>query len=76
MYIASNRRLACEVKELVKTTLEAKGITIKKEGSIEAEEIDKKMLIDQHYYAIAVKATRRAAGVFVLEIFVLKIPGS
>jgi nucleoside diphosphate kinase len=46
-----------KVKELVKTTLEAKGITIKKEGSIEAEEIDKKMLIDQHYYAIAVKAT-------------------
>lgn len=44
-------------KELVARTFEQKGIAIKKEGSIEAEEIDKKMLIDQHYYAIAAKAT-------------------
>lgn len=44
-------------KELVAKTFEEKGIAIKKEGSIEAEEIDKKMLIDQHYYAIAAKAT-------------------
>merc|ERR1711935_104204 len=33
------------------------GITIKKEGSIKGEVIDKKKLIDQHYYAIASKAT-------------------
>mmetsp|Transcript_52873 Transcript_52873/g.136542 ORF Transcript_52873/g.136542 Transcript_52873/m.136542 type:complete len:754 (-) Transcript_52873:263-2524(-) len=46
-----------KTKELVKSKLEEKGITIKKEGSIEAEEIDKKMLIDKHYYAIAAKAT-------------------
>jgi nucleoside diphosphate kinase len=46
-----------KTKELVTKTFEEKGISIKKEGSIEAEEIDKKMLIDQHYYAIAAKAT-------------------
>mmetsp|Transcript_48970 Transcript_48970/g.131053 ORF Transcript_48970/g.131053 Transcript_48970/m.131053 type:complete len:450 (-) Transcript_48970:49-1398(-) len=46
-----------KVKELVKENLEKKGIEIKKEGSIEAAEIDKKMLIDKHYYAIAAKAT-------------------
>jgi len=45
------------VKTLVKAGLEAKGITIKKEGSIKGEVIDKKKLIDQHYYAIASKAT-------------------
>jgi hypothetical protein len=46
-----------KVKDLVKETLTAKEIEIKKEGSIEAEDIDKKMLIDKHYYAIAAKAT-------------------
>lgn len=46
-----------KVKALVKETLEAKEITIAKEGTIEAEEIDKKQLIDKHYYAIAAKAT-------------------
>mmetsp|Transcript_6004 Transcript_6004/g.11431 ORF Transcript_6004/g.11431 Transcript_6004/m.11431 type:complete len:383 (+) Transcript_6004:123-1271(+) len=46
-----------KVKELVKETLEKKEISIKKDGSIEADEIDKRMLIDKHYYAIAMKAT-------------------
>jgi len=46
-----------KVKDLVKETFEKKGITVKKEGSIEAEEIDKRMLVDKHYYAIASKAT-------------------
>ena len=46
-----------KAKDLVKETLAAKEIEIKKEGSIEAEDIDKKMLIDKHYYAIAAKAT-------------------
>eukprot|EP00928_Gymnodinium_smaydae_P042866 TRINITY_DN28831_c0_g4_i2.p1 TRINITY_DN28831_c0_g4~~TRINITY_DN28831_c0_g4_i2.p1 ORF type:complete len:477 (-),score=174.16 TRINITY_DN28831_c0_g4_i2:284-1627(-) len=46
-----------KVKELTKETLEKRGLTIKKEGSIEAEEIDRKQLIDKHYYAIAAKAT-------------------
>jgi len=45
------------VKALVKETFAAKGIQILKEGSIAGEEIDKKKLIDQHYYAIASKAT-------------------
>ncbi|KAJ1635025.1 nucleoside diphosphate kinase [Pavlovales sp. CCMP2436] len=44
-------------KELVKTTLEARGCTILKEGDISSEDIDSKKLIDQHYYAIASKAT-------------------
>jgi nucleoside diphosphate kinase len=44
-------------KELVKAGLAAKGIKILSEGSISSEEIDSKKLIDQHYYAIASKAT-------------------
>jgi len=46
-----------KVKDLVKETLEKNEITIKKEGSMEAEEIDKHKKIDKHYYAIASKAT-------------------
>ena len=33
------------------------GLKVVKEGSIKSEMIDKKKLIDQHYYAIASKAT-------------------
>merc|ERR1719191_2388550 len=46
-----------KMKELVKETFEKKGIKVIKEGSIDAETIDKKQLIDKHYYAIASKAT-------------------
>jgi len=46
-----------KVKELAKAGLEKHGLKITKEGSIKAETIDKKKLIDQHYYAIASKAT-------------------
>jgi len=46
-----------KVKELAKAGLEKFGLKILKEGSIKAEAIDKKKLIDQHYYAIASKAT-------------------
>lgn len=42
---------------LVKKMLTAKGITIKQEGELTAKQIDEGMLIDQHYYAIASKAT-------------------
>jgi len=45
------------VKEVVKKGLEEKGIRIYKEGTLTSETIDKKKLIDQHYYAIASKAT-------------------
>lgn len=45
------------VKEVVKAGLEAKGLKIVSEGSISSEMIDEKKLIDQHYYAIASKAT-------------------
>merc|ERR1719265_1109379 len=46
-----------KMKELVKGTLEKKGIRIVKEGSIEAADIDQKQLVDKHYYAISSKAT-------------------
>ena len=46
-----------KVKDLVKEGLESKGIKITKEGSIKAEQIDKRKYIDQHYYSIASKAT-------------------
>jgi hypothetical protein len=41
----------------VSELLTSKGLAILKEGTITAEEIDSKKLIDQHYYAIASKAT-------------------
>merc|ERR1719380_587079 len=46
-----------KMKELVKETFEKKGLKVLKEGSIDAKDIDKKQLIDKHYYAIASKAT-------------------
>merc|ERR1719324_2356958 len=46
-----------KMKELVKTTLEKKGLKVLKEGEIKGEVIDKKQLVDKHYYAIASKAT-------------------
>eukprot|EP00968_Pinguiococcus_pyrenoidosus_P007964 scaffold553_cov238-Pinguiococcus_pyrenoidosus.AAC.15 len=45
------------VKDLVKQKLGEKGITILGEGSLTGPEIDEKQLIDNHYYAIASKAT-------------------
>ena len=45
------------VKALVTETFASTGITVLSEGSIAAETIDEKKLIDQHYYAIASKAT-------------------
>jgi nucleoside diphosphate kinase len=46
-----------KVKACAKAGLEKAGIKILKQGTIKAETIDKKKLIDQHYYAIATKAT-------------------
>lgn len=46
---------ACQ--KMVTKTLKDRGINIKEEGEIRAEKIDSDMLIDQHYYAIASKAT-------------------
>jgi len=43
--------------ELVKSKLEGAGLTILSEGDISSEDIDTKKLVDQHYYAIASKAT-------------------
>merc|ERR1712048_1327516 len=42
---------------MAKSSLESKGLLIVAEGSISSEVIDEKKLIDQHYYAIASKAT-------------------
>jgi len=44
-------------QKLVKSTLEAKGVRVLSEGDIASEKIDSDKLIDQHYYAIASKAT-------------------
>merc|ERR1711953_1416652 len=46
-----------KMKDLVKDTFKEKGISIEKEGVIDGADIDKKQLIDKHYYAIASKAT-------------------
>lgn len=45
------------VNKLVREGLQAKGLKITGEGDLSSETIDKKKLIDQHYYAIASKAT-------------------
>ena len=47
------------VTALVEETLKAKSLTILSKGSLTAQQIDEGMLIDQHYYAIASKATLR-----------------
>lgn len=46
-----------KTKVLVAEGLKAKGINVTAEGSLSGEIIDQKMLIDQHYYSIASKAT-------------------
>lgn len=46
-----------EARKVVKATLESKKLTVLKEGLITGKEIDEKQLIDNHYYAIASKAT-------------------
>jgi len=44
-------------QKIVKANFAKRGIHIQKEGELTAEKIDEDMLIDQHYYAIASKAT-------------------
>eukprot|EP00808_Paulinella_micropora_P007737 g3822.t1 len=46
-----------KTRSFVRKTLQEKGLRIVKEGAINADEIDQKQYIDQHYYAIASKAT-------------------
>lgn len=46
------------VDELIKSTLNKEGITVVKEGQLGYDEIEKKMLIDTHYGAIASKAVK------------------
>jgi nucleoside diphosphate kinase len=46
-----------QTRSLVTDTFRSKGVKILSEGEITAEQIDKNMYIDQHYYAIASKAT-------------------
>jgi len=46
-----------KTNKLVKDVLIAKGLKIIREGDLTSEVIDEKKLIDQHYYAIASKAT-------------------
>jgi len=44
-------------QKIVEANFAKRGIHIQKEGELTAEKIDEDMLIDQHYYAIASKAT-------------------
>merc|ERR1740130_840248 len=46
-----------KVKALTQDMFKVKGIKIIKEGQMDAATIDKDLLIDKHYYAIASKAT-------------------
>jgi len=46
-----------QTNKLVRDDLTAKGLKITGEGDLTSDVIDKKKLIDQHYYAIASKAT-------------------
>ena len=41
-----------KVQKLVRETFAARGVTITGEGHIDGSEIDRRKLIDQHYYAI------------------------
>ncbi len=44
-------------QKMVREKLAGKGVEIISEGDIDGKTIDEKKLIDQHYYAIASKAT-------------------
>jgi len=46
-----------KVNAMVRDGLQAKGLKVLSEGDLSSETIDQKKLIDQHYYAIASKAT-------------------
>jgi len=46
-----------KVQEFVKSKLVGAGLTVLSESDISGDTIDEKKLIDQHYYAIASKAT-------------------
>merc|ERR1719461_189500 len=50
---AANAKVAAVVEE----ELKKRGFSIETQGEITAEQIDEKKLIDEHYYAIASKAT-------------------
>merc|ERR1712146_623777 len=46
-----------DARALVRADFAARGIAIIREGELTAQQIDEGALIDQHYYAIASKAT-------------------
>jgi len=47
------------VRKLVEARFESEGFTIESQGAISAEKIDKEMLIDTHYGAIAARAMKQ-----------------
>jgi hypothetical protein len=49
--------VTAKVVELVKAKFEEVGFAITKEGSIDGPTIEKDLLVDNHYYAIALKAS-------------------
>lgn len=55
------------VKDLVKSKLEGRGITILRSGKIDAATIDKQGLIDAHYGAIASRAMKQKPAELVVQ---------
>jgi len=56
-----------EVKTLVRQKLAEAGVSIVSEGSIQAEVIDKELLIDKHYGAIAAKAVKQKPATLTVQ---------
>ena len=56
VFIKPHAAASDKVKDLVRTQLKKNGIRITSEGSLDAKTIDEKLLIDNHYGAIASKA--------------------
>lgn len=56
-----------EVKGMVAKRFAAEGITILSEGPISSEKIDKELLIDNHYGAIAARAMKQKPGELVVQ---------
>lgn len=57
------------VNKLVREGLTAKGLKVTAEGDLSSETIDKKKLIDQHYYAIASKVIQMSKFAIVFVLF-------
>lgn len=59
MFVKPHAAVSDQVIELVRGKFDEHGIAVLAEGSLEAQEIDEKLLIDTHYGAIANRAVRQ-----------------